>query len=203
MPMTTACLQGSPDQIFILNTVRRSRGFTLLELLVVMLIISIITGFAVISVSVQRDDSLSDEIRRIQALANLAGEEAVLNGEELALEIDGEGYRFFILNKEIVAPEETDDGEENDPWVLIEEDRVFRAREWPVTVDIELLIEGEEVEFDKQEENGARIFISSSGEMSPFELVLTSAESDTDDEEFVLSGNIIGKIIQGTFDEDL
>jgi hypothetical protein len=59
------------------------------------------------------------------------------------------------------------------------------------------------VEFDKQEDSGARIFILSSGEMSPFKLVLTSAEDETDEEEFVLSGNIIGKITQGTFDEDL
>ncbi|ROR29567.1 GspH/FimT family pseudopilin [Inmirania thermothiophila] len=73
----------------------RGRGFTLLELLVVLVIV----GVAVSAAAWVRHDPararLAEEARRLAALVALARDEAVLRGTPLALELGPTGYRFL------------------------------------------------------------------------------------------------------------
>ena len=80
---------------------RGTRGFTLIELLVVMLLIGIILTFATLSLGDGGRGKLIDrEARRLAALVELAGEDAVLSGRELGLYFDAAGYRFLTLDGE-------------------------------------------------------------------------------------------------------
>ena len=74
---------------------RLSRGFTLIELMVVIVILGIIASFAVLSVG-NRDASaaLEEEVQRLAALLQLASEEAVITGRQLGLRITPGGYLF-------------------------------------------------------------------------------------------------------------
>lgn len=146
---------------------RPPRGFTLLEMLVVLLIIGVLISFAVLSVN-RADNTVEEEAQRLAALIHLGGQEAVLQGRELAIEFGGDGYDFLSF-----------DGTQ---WQPLEDDELLRARTLPFDIVIELRMEGDQVTLAEEQETESgnkktppRIFLLSSGEMSPFELTLRKA----------------------------
>ncbi len=151
------------------------RGFTLIELLVVILIIGIIISFASLSVGQQASRTLQDEANRIYSLLRLAGEESVLQSRELAMQFSPEGYQFMTL----------DDGK----WIPVEEDRLLRERELPENLELELTVEGVEMDLHNREDP-PQILILSSGEMTPFVLNI----GILDGEAYTLQGNFTGKL---------
>ena len=66
------------------NGCRRSRGFTLLELLVVLVIISIGISTVVIALQPDTRGMVSEEGERLALLLGLASEESALGGTTLA-----------------------------------------------------------------------------------------------------------------------
>ena len=83
------------------SPVRRSAGFTLLELMVVLVLIGIIFTFAMLSLGGDDIGELMElETHRMMTLLDLASDEAVLRGEELAVLFSENGYEFLVLNEE-------------------------------------------------------------------------------------------------------
>ena len=151
------------------------RGFTLLELLVVILIIGIIVSFASLSIGQHASQTLRDEAERIHSLLRLAGEEAVLQSRELALQFNPHGYLFVTL-----------DGAD---WVPVEDDRLFRERELPDDLSLHLSLEGVVADL-YDSENPPRILVLSSGEMTSFALEIANLEG----ESYTLQGDFTGKL---------
>lgn len=150
----------------VMSKSRCNRGFTLVELLVVILIIGLTLGFAVLKIDSSEDEALNSEARRFAALARLAAEEAVLQSQELAVELTPSGYAFVALGAEGWKPVEADDG-------------VFRPRELPAEMTLNGELNGEPIAFVDEEDEPKegeepppkpRIFFFSSGEMTPFTL---------------------------------
>ncbi|MGQ0566907.1 MAG: GspH/FimT family pseudopilin [Gemmobacter sp.] len=70
-------------------------GLTLFEVLVVMAIIGIASAAAVMGVSaLTRDTRAQDEAQRLAAMLQVAGDEALVNGQPLVLEWSAGGYGF-------------------------------------------------------------------------------------------------------------
>lgn len=157
-------------------------GFTLLELLIVLVVIGIISSFAVLSTGLaDRDKPLGKETQRLLALLRMASEEAVQHGDELGMRIDGSGYRFLRYDR--------------DAWKPLDDD-LFRDRELPPELSVKLELEGRPIVLDTPDtgdrsDNGdsadsakkedkkplaPQIVFLSSGEVSPF--VLTLSEHD-------------------------
>src|SRR3569623_1809643 len=140
-------------------------GFTLLEVLVVILIIGVIISFAALSIH-RADNSVEEETQRLAALIKLGSQEAVLQGREFALEFEVDRYAFVVF-----------DGEQ---WQPLADDDILRPRTLPFDVVVDLKLEGEQLALatpppadgmEKRERQvPPRIFLLSSGEMSPFEL---------------------------------
>lgn len=87
-----------------------SRGFTLIEVVVVMLILTII--LAMVGVRLTRDpsDIVRDEARRLALVLQSAQQQAILEGRPYAFAVTDEGYRFLRLNNEgRLVPIETDE----------------------------------------------------------------------------------------------
>ena len=137
------------------------RGFTLLEILVVVLIIGIVVGLATLSIHDDPVQRARTEAERFGALVTLASQEAVLQSREVAVEFELGGYKFLFF----------DENKWTEP-----NDEMFRSRTLPPDMELQVTIDGERVAFetDKDREHAPRIYLLSGGEMTPFELVVRS-----------------------------
>lgn len=143
------------------NKAPAAAGFTLLEVLVVLVIISVIVGLAVLSIDTGPEE-LRREGNRIASLLELASEEAVMNGRECRVVLRRHGYSF----------EQLQEGK----WQATE-DELFRPRQLPDDISLQLFLENQEVQLNDEEDPetskiGALLLLSS-GEISPFELTVT------------------------------
>ena len=132
------------------------KGFTLLEIMVVIAIISIILGFAVIAIDTEPEE-LNNEGKRLAALMNLASEDSVLNSREHRASFTRRGYSFQRLEK----------GE----WQKLEEG-IFRERQLPSGFSLTIGIDKEPIQLDDSGEPRAAILFLSSGEISPFTIMI-------------------------------
>ena len=76
-----------------LPSISSNRGFTLLEVITVVLIIGVIISFASLSVSNNDSKRVQDEAERLQHLLTLAAEESILRGKEMALFVCSARYQ--------------------------------------------------------------------------------------------------------------
>jgi general secretion pathway protein H len=145
------------------TSLRASAGFTLLELLVVVVLIGIMASLITVSVSMgDLEDRMVEEAKRMQALMSLAREEAILQNRELAMSVTDNSYEFEVL----------DEGK----WKPIRDDKVFRQREIHSGLRLSLLVDDVQVQLtkDKKDTPPSKIYFLSSGEITPFELILRS-----------------------------
>ncbi|MDX1755555.1 MAG: type II secretion system minor pseudopilin GspH [Marinobacter sp.] len=145
-----------------------SRGFTLIEILVVLVVVGLLAALAVTNMggaSQQRE--LESRVRELYLLMQTASEQAILNNQELGLVFTDDGYQFVVFDDE--SGEWTDQGA-----------RLFRPRVLPEWVTITPLIESElpKLGGEGTTQRPDLVFFSS-GETTPFELEFTVG-SDSD-----------------------
>jgi len=75
---------------------RRASGFSLLELLVVIVIAGIALGFISVNVLPSEQRVLQDDAQRVALLMQLARDEAIVRNRPIAFEADSERYRFLV-----------------------------------------------------------------------------------------------------------
>ena len=140
-----------------------ARGFTLLEILVVVLIIGIVLSLATLAFRDDTAERLQTEAHRLAALVTLASQEAVLQGKEFAVAFAPGDYRFQVL--------------EEAKWVDAR-DAVLRQRRFPDDITEYLEIEGEAVPAAPEDKDQPpRVYLLSSGEVTPFTLTLKHTNS--------------------------
>ena len=180
---------------------RNAFGFTLLELLVVVIIIAIIVSMAVLSVGLVDDDrGMRTEAQRFASLVQLAQDEAMLQGREFGVEVMLTAYRFV----------------EYDPfanrWQTIPDDELLRQRELPEQLEFDLFLEGKRVLLDDdparladpdEEEDDDRtmsgslknyvphVLVFSSGDVTPFELFIRYPPNNR---SVAIEGDLLGAI---------
>ncbi|MGA0734589.1 MAG: type II secretion system minor pseudopilin GspH [Steroidobacteraceae bacterium] len=143
------------------------RGFTLLEMLVVITIVGILISGAVLSLSlVGRDTSMQDELQRLQRQLLYARDRAEIEQRPYGVLIEAKGYRVLLFETRATQWQETNDGSLT---------RVTLADGLAVELDVD----GRKVVIDSRERDLApQIGIDASGEFTAFELRLRRVGSD-------------------------
>lgn len=79
--------------------ISRQAGFTLLELLVVLVIMGIMLGAVSLNAVQSTHQRLQTDAQRLSLLLQLAREEAIVRNRPTAFEAVQDGYRFLVLNE--------------------------------------------------------------------------------------------------------
>jgi general secretion pathway protein H len=77
----------------------RTRGFTLVEIMVVMVIIGVTLGLASLNAMPSPRQDLQKEAQRLTLLLQLARDEAIVRNRPVTFEATPEHYRFLVRNE--------------------------------------------------------------------------------------------------------
>ena len=163
---------------------RFGAGFTLLEVLIVVVIIGVLASLALLSIGSRAlDDRLDLEARRLHELMALAADEAVVQGVELGFLQTSDGYAFLALK--------------DDKWLPLEAVSALRARPLAEPFYLQLTVEGRAVRPPKAEDEAKatelkpQVLLLSSGETTSFSLDLRAREHAP---HYVLQGDALGRL---------
>lgn len=147
------------------------RGFTLIELMVVLLIISITVAVVSVNFGVLDRRSTADEIERLQRVLQFAAERAAVRGSPIQVEFLPGSYRFSQLDT-------------GGKWQLLFAPRELAEHAWQAGLSPEKLKVGERI----AEPGDTRIVFTS--EAPPFRLDIL-----TPDGLRTLTGNSAGEVL--------
>ncbi|MDH3977016.1 MAG: type II secretion system minor pseudopilin GspH [Gammaproteobacteria bacterium] len=202
----------------------RQAGFSLLELLVVVVIIGILTTMFTLSVGiVGNDEELETAAKRLNAHIGLAREEAILQGREYGLRFYPDSYEFSIYREPFEDVTQSTDPQNDgaEPidisrWIILTGD-LLNTHSLPRGVEPALEIDGNEVilkykendeaqsgedaeeDINEDDEYRPQIYLLSSGDMSPFSVEL---RREFTNDGILLEFDEFGLVVPETDDPD-
>jgi general secretion pathway protein H len=170
-------------------------GFTLVEILVVLVIISIVVSITVLSIGVTgRDNELDRESRRIEGLLELLHERAVFEGRDFGVRVEPAAYEFLVYDTD------------RNLWLKFDDEGQYRRRDLPKGVFFQLQLDSQTVVLKVIDRTfksdgpppAPQLAIAASGEGTPFRLTLTR---DSTQAQAVVNGDAMGKLSRQSSDQ--
>ena len=205
MPISGTGIPSKPGPCWhvLMRNRQRNQGFTLIEILVVIVIVATIVSMALLSVGLIGEDAELDKERlRLASVIETIQDEALLQGREFGVEVMTSSYRFI----------------EFDPltrlWAEIPGDDLYRLRYLPEGLEFELYIDEKRIRLENDPKKlddldkpmlsaGAKpyvphLFIFASGESTAYEIRLRRPQTD---QQLVMRGDVLGQFEFGDDDE--
>jgi general secretion pathway protein H len=142
---------------------RTSRGFTLIEILVVVAIVGVLALVVTLSVTGSAERQVRREAERFEALVGQACEQAELGGREIGIVVGDGGYGFRLMS--------------GNDWIDFPADSVLRPRPWVGGLSVALTREGRPVDLVASADATPQLVCFSSGERTPFVLTLALGDA--------------------------
>lgn len=188
---------------------RQQCGFTLIEVLVVVVILAILSSFAMLNMNFDnRAKQLEQQAQQIAALIELASDESIYLQKELGLRFGEEDFGFYQLDKS--PPEEksedSDDSLETKKkkpfWRAVTDDPRLRQRAMSEEIEVILEISGIEIVVENPSEEDLEankvkphIMMLSNGEIMP-DFSITLLDVDGDNAWIIASGTDVPVTIE-------
>jgi general secretion pathway protein H len=172
----------------------RIRGFTLIEILVVVVIMAIVISLAVLSISVTgRDTQIDQESQRIAGLIDMLHERALIEGHDFGLRLEPTAYQFVTYDTR------------RGLWVLLDQEREFRRRNLPPGLIFLLELDAREVVLQPIDPNlssatppAPQLAIAASGDSTPVRITLVRDQTKA---RALISGDSLGKLTRRSSDQ--
>jgi len=197
-------------------------GFSLVEILVVVVIIGIFAGSSLLLFDGNDEtNQLRRESQRFKQLLKIAMDESLIHATQLGIVITQEGYQFLQFNRHT--------------WQPVQDKKILKLRYWPKNVEVSLQLEGlknndsqdsfsgfnlghsfsNKIKRDQKDDNfledgnsesslsqsekdspklKPQIYILSSGEITPFKLLLQIQSQQREPVFFTLESDVIGQV---------
>ncbi|QSX33514.1 type II secretion system minor pseudopilin GspH [Shewanella avicenniae] len=185
---------------------QRQQGFTLLEVMLVVLLMGLMAAAVTLSIgSGGQQQVLNREAQRFMATTEALQDEAVLSGGFFGIVVEEQKYHYVMLKE--------------GKWRPIEQDNLLSERQLPAGIVTDLEVEGLPLEQDEQQQSWfgepfieadaaerkkfpePQIMLLPSGEMTGFKLRFIAAGDEGLPLEKLVSGNSLGRMVLGEFDE--
>jgi len=149
------------------------RGFTLIEILVTLVLISIVLGIALLRFDNNDFDSLlKQEVGRMARIMELADQQAIYQSQDIGMLLTEESYSFLQYNKDNKDNKEDQDKKQT-KWEPVD-DALLKPRELPEDMEMIIQIEGNQADLRTSSDKPVpQIVFSNSGEWTAFEIVFT------------------------------
>ncbi len=161
-----------------------SRGFTLLEILVVLVLVGILSSFALLAAGGGPHERLAEEARRLAALVELQQQEALLSGDLRAIQFDRAGYAILSLGPK-------------GRWEPVAAANSLTRRALPDGIELKLWVEDRPVDL-KATESLPQVLLLNSGETTAFVAVFSLSEADSANAPWQrVTGDGLGRLTLG------
>lgn len=155
---------------------RGETGFTLIEVVVVLLLMGVVSALVVVNVAPDDQKQVRLESQRLASLFEQAGMEGQVSGNVVAWSSDGAEYSF---------QEQTPNGE----WVAMSED-IYRPHDLPKNMILETAAVGQ-----VGMTPGGRLMFNPSGINAPFDIVMTKQRTN-----MKISSDVMNRVTVGPYD---
>ena len=133
-----------------------NKGFTLIELLVVIVLLGIVTSFAVLSMGTgSTERKMEEEAKRLHALIKLVQEESIIQAKEIAMKINKNEYSFLEYKDK--------------KWIPLTS-KIFHPRSLSDELEFNVETDTKTKMFKEKNTDILRLYFLSSGEQSPFQI---------------------------------
>jgi general secretion pathway protein H len=145
----------------------RTRGFSLIEIMVVVFIVGLVSAAVIINFTGKsRDTELEKEAQRLDALFGYVREQAELQTRDYGFRINDDSYSFVVFD--VLASQ----------WRPVDEDDALRERKLPEGIQPVVVVEGRSIVLDRKKRDkelddfSPDILIFANGDLSSFEVAL-------------------------------
>jgi general secretion pathway protein H len=152
-------------------SLKRSRGFTLIEIMVVVVIIGLVSAAVIVKFSGNtRDTELDKEAQRLNALFDYVHEQAELQTRDYGFRVNDSSYSFVVFD--VLANQ----------WRPADEDDALRERAFSEGILPAVVVEGRTVVLERKkkeiEDFTPQVLIFANGDLSSFEIALHREGTD-------------------------
>ena len=171
----------------------KQSGFTLVEIMVVLVVLGLFAGMAILTMGQNDNLVLEREAKRLFEVIKLAQDEAIMHGTEIGLTVQSDKYYFSRLQE--------------NKWLKLGDDQQLGVHKIAGGIELELRIENDKVihisdpESESESESESElpeIILLSSGEITAFEINLEQQPKQA--ASFQVTGQDSGELLFQTPD---